>query len=568
MKRKRQLNLLCALLMVFSSQVASAADFETATEAVQNMKVGWNLGNTLESNGSWINGSTENFETAWGQPITQEDLMKMMKNAGFNAIRVPVTWYQHMNGSNQVDAAWMARVHEVVDYVINQGMYCILNVHHDTGADDAAWLVADESAFNQQKARFETLWQQIANEFINYDEHLLFEGYNEMLDVKDSWCFASFNASGKYDATIANSAYNAINSYAQSFVNTVRATGGNNANRNLIVCTYGACCGSGTWNTHLKDPLKMMNLPSDNVQNHLIFEVHYYPNVKNLSSTKNEVSDLLSALNEHLVSKGAPVIFGEWGTANDNERDYDVRRDNVLSFARYFVEQTKANNMTTFYWMGLSDGQARLWPMFNQPDLAESILKGCYGDNYKPQLPTSDDYDYEYTVVTYNSQYGELYLYSGDALNLSEYSGIRVELAETPPTGLLSVKCYGLNDGKESYNSMSSKQATINFNSGSLGQQLRRVTLQCSKGGTNKVNVVRAVLLKKDGSEVETVLAPFWGCRITDIVATFKGETGIAVMANESNRQNSWWTIDGRRLTTAPSRSGIYIHNGRKVIKK
>lgn len=151
MKRKRQLNLLCALLMVFSSHVASAADFETATEAVQNMKVGWNLGNTLESNGSWINGSTENFETAWGQPITQEDLMKMMKNAGFNAIRVPVTWYQHMNGSNQVDAAWMARVHEVVDYVINQGMYCILNVHHDTGADDAAWLVADESVFNQQK---------------------------------------------------------------------------------------------------------------------------------------------------------------------------------------------------------------------------------------------------------------------------------------------------------------------------------------------------------------------------------------------------------------------------------
>lgn len=139
----------------------------------------------------------------------------------------------------------MKRVHEVVDYVISQGMYCILNVHHDTGAASTAWLIADEAEYAKQKERFEAVWQQIAEEFKDYDHHLLFEGYNEMLDIKRSWCFASFAASGQYNASIAKSAYNAINSYAQSFVNAVRATGDNNRQRNLVVCTYGVCDGNG-----------------------------------------------------------------------------------------------------------------------------------------------------------------------------------------------------------------------------------------------------------------------------------------------------------------------------------
>jgi aryl-phospho-beta-D-glucosidase BglC (GH1 family) len=132
----------------------------------------------------------------------------------------------------------MNRVHDVVDYVISQGLYCIINVHHDTGADSqnwASWLKADASVYTAQKARYEKLWQQIANEFRNYDQHLLFEAYNEMLDAQSSWNFAQSNTS-----------YDAINNYAQSFVNVVRATGGNNAQRNLIINDYGASSGSGT----------------------------------------------------------------------------------------------------------------------------------------------------------------------------------------------------------------------------------------------------------------------------------------------------------------------------------
>jgi aryl-phospho-beta-D-glucosidase BglC (GH1 family) len=100
-----------------------------------------------------------------------------------------------MDKDGKVNAEWMKRVHEVVDYVINQGLYCIVNVHHDTGADKdsfKSWIKADEANYEQNKTRYENLWKQIAEEFKDYDEHLLFESYNEMLDKLSSWCFASF----------------------------------------------------------------------------------------------------------------------------------------------------------------------------------------------------------------------------------------------------------------------------------------------------------------------------------------------------------------------------------------
>ena len=398
-------------LMATLSMTTLADDFETATQAVANMRVGWNLGNTLDSNSgdvnnmwieAWTQRTPSDYETAWGQPVTKPELLQMFKEAGFNAIRVPVTWYPHMeatfksvkwnNSTNsltpwdpeadpigtKIQAAWMKRVHEVVDYVISQGMYCILNIHHDTGAGSTAWLVASEADYDKQRERYEAVWTQIAEEFKDYDEHLLFESYNEMLDPYDSWCFASFATTGNYNATVATSAYNAINSYAQSFVDAVRATGGNNSQRNLIVNTYGACSGSGTWNSHLADPLKKMKLPDDSAAGHIIFEVHTYLDIKNLSSTKSEVNQMIRDLRNNLAAKGAPVVFGEWGTTTEN--GYDNYRSNMLAFARYFVEQAKANGMGTFYWMGLSDGASRSVPEFNQADLKDAIIKGYYGN--------------------------------------------------------------------------------------------------------------------------------------------------------------------------------------------
>lgn len=381
-----------------------AQDFESADQAVANMRLGWNLGNTLDSNSGdlenmwiemWTDRTPTAYETAWGQPVTRPELFRLFKEAGFNAIRVPVTWYPHMEArfdteltwdpaadpiGTQIQTDWMQRVHEIVDYVINEGMYCILNIHHDTGAATTHWLIAGEDEYAAQRDRFESVWTQIAEEFKDYDEHLIFEGYNEMLDSYNSWCFASFATSSKYNASVATSAYNAINSYAQSFVNAVRATGGNNSKRNLIVSTYGACSGEGTWNSHLQDPLKQMKLPDDSASDHLIFEVHSYTDLAGgLNSAKNSVTKMMSGLRTNLAAKGAPVIFGEWGSTNGD--DYYNRRDNMLAFARYFVEQAKANDFGTFYWMGLSDGEARSVPEFNQPDLVDAIVKGYYGDS-------------------------------------------------------------------------------------------------------------------------------------------------------------------------------------------
>lgn len=393
-----------------AAEHTSAQQFEKAGEAVANMRIGWNLGNTLDSHSgsadnmwleAWSDHSTAAYETAWGQPVTTKELIRMFKEAGFNAIRVPVTWYGHTGNLNvkegpnasgnwvatwniddwvgsKIDPAWMARVKEVVDYVIDEGMYCLLNVHHDTGESSSAWLRADMDIYRKQKDRFESVWTQIAEEFKDYGQHLLFEGYNEMLDSYGSWCFASFAAPSNYNADVATSAYQAINSYAQSFVDAVRATGGNNRERNLVVNTYGACSGAGSWNRHLKDPLKEMKVPTDSSEDHIIFEIHAYPDVKDVNAVKAETDAMVSDWKQYLAAKGAPVIVGEWGTTTDpNHPSY---QKNLETFARYFVEKTKEAGFATYYWMVLSDGADRAVPKWTNPGLKEAIVKGYYGD--------------------------------------------------------------------------------------------------------------------------------------------------------------------------------------------
>lgn len=545
-------------IIAFADDEISA--FESANDAVKHMKVGWNLGNTLDAHNGQRVTDPKVSEIMWGQPVTTPELMQMMKEVGFGAIRVPVTWYPHMDGNNKVDVAWMKRVHEIVDYVISTGMYCILNVHHDTGADSdntKSWLKADQTVYNQQKARYEYLWQQIAEEFKDYGERLLFESYNEMLDTYNSWCFASFAAPGQYNASVATSAYNAINSYAQSFVNTVRATGGNNAKRNLIVNTYGACNGAGTWNPHLQDPLKQMKLPTDITEGHIIFQVHAYPNVVDLSSAMKEVDQIFRDLNTYLVQKGAPVVIGEWGTSSGN--DYIERRSNVLSFAKYFVEQAKAYNYAPFFWMGLSDGTARSFPAFNQADLVMTILQAYYGSNYTPRLLTEDDFEITSYLVNYNQQWSELNLSSND-ISLSTYKAIRLELGETPNSGYYNIKVYGEKDGKEQSSAVSSQTTTLQFNRNTLGTKSRRITLQYMKTGNSTLNVKKAYLIRNDGTEIESRLSPFWGCTMEP--QSSKKPSGIVTTTTNTKKDGAIYNLSGQRVTN-PVR-GIYIKDGKK----
>ena len=331
---------------------------ESAADAVRKMGAGWNLGNSLDANSGddshmWIEAysarTNETYETAWGQPVTTRELFRMFKEAGFNAIRIPVTWYPHMGNIQlqwvdedwhwdksawtgyDVDPVWMARVKEVVDYVIDEGMYCILNVHHDTGAASTAWLVAGEPEFEAAKARYQALWQQIAETFKDYDARLLFESYNEMLDSYDSWCFASFATPARYDAAVAESAYKGINQYAELFVKTVRASGGNNALRNLVINTYAACSGDGTWNSHLLDPLMQLELPE--APGHLAVEVHSYWDAAQFDAQKADIDRLFTNLDRH--DAGVAALM----------------------------------------WMGLSDGNDRAVPAWTMPLTKDAILK-------------------------------------------------------------------------------------------------------------------------------------------------------------------------------------------------
>ena len=581
----KRVNTFFALLLMCGMHL-QAQEFETAIQAVKNMGVGWNLGNTLEANNQTNHDFTkDNYwgqqglesETCWGQSKTKPELIKMMKDAGFGAIRVPVTWYNHMDKDGKVNAEWMKRVHEVVDYVINQGLYCIVNVHHDTGADKdsfKSWIKADEANYEQNKTKYENLWQQIAEEFKDYDEHLLFESYNEMLDKLSSWCFASYASTNKYDATVATSAYNAINSYAQSFVTTVRTTGGNNATRNLVVNTYAACCGSGTWNSHLKEPLSKFTIPTDQIENHLIVQVHNYPDLeKGISNVKNEIDDMVAAWDTYIISKGVPMILGEWGTANvdegDGKTDYDVRRDVMFEFVDYMIKACKEKNVATFYWMGLSDGAYRSLPAFNQPDLAERIAKAYHGNDFAGSYPTEDNFNISY-IVNYEKDWAELFLYgnynSVSPLKLTEYKGLRIEMDDNYGSKL-QVKVYGDATGssfKENYYTLSanSKTTTVNFESAKTGSTVSRITLQTNVGVTTaKINKV--VLIKSDNSEEKLSPTIAWGCSLSTESSPVSGIHDVHYTPSVDDRT---YNLQGQQI--AKPQRGIYIQNGKKYIAK
>lgn len=310
---------------------------ELAFDTVNNFRAGWNLGNTLDStsynemenakgNKGWIllygekdeNGNylTSDWETAWGQPETNQQIADFILDAGFNAIRIPVTWAEHFDENNNVDAQWMARVKETVDYFYNRGVYCIVNAHHDGGAD--GWIEATKESYEKYSGRFEKLWTQIANTFIDYDERLLFESMNEVLDDKNNWNEPTISAS------------NWINKYNQLFVDSVRATGGNNIKRNLVVMTYSGGGAAGNF--------KNFVVPEDTVKNHIILEIHNYDPTAftwttatwtkmtakwNPAIHEKILKDEFAVYKTYSEKLGVPIIIGEYNADPKYYSDYD-----------------------------------------------------------------------------------------------------------------------------------------------------------------------------------------------------------------------------------------------------
>jgi len=352
MKIKRLLTWVMTAVFVFCTPVKAlsvrADSPMTAQAQVQAMNVGWNLGNTLDSYGTWLNSVTpDSVETCWGNPLTTRQMIAAVRERGFNTIRIPVTWAQFTDDQGNVDEAWMSRVRQVVDWAIDEGLYVILNVHHDTGehgSDKVCWVIADEGTYDSVADRFEGLWTNIANEFKDYDNRLMFEGYNEMLDMNNSW-----NA-----PTTGNGAFEAVNSFAQLFVDTVRATGGNNATRNLIVNTYVASVDQSVLDNFV--------LPQDTVSDHLIVEVHSYTPYQFCSvagdssytsfdsNCRSAVDSTMSAIAAFSSSHNVPVIIGEFGVENKNN-DSDRQ-----AYAAYYIQQATQNGIRCIWWdNGISD---------------------------------------------------------------------------------------------------------------------------------------------------------------------------------------------------------------------
>ena len=546
---KKTLLFVCGLLMCMSTQ---AGDFEKAKDAVTNMGVGWNLGNTLDAHDAsktWT--TTEQHETCWGQPVTKPELMKMMAEAGFNTIRVPVTWYQEMDANGKVNEAWMKRVKEVVDYVIDNGMYCILNVHHDTGDNSTHWLHASSTNYKKNQAKFEGLWKQIAEEFKDYDQHLLFEGYNEMLDDNNTWNEPSNKTDG----------YKAINDYAKSFVTTVRNTGGNNKDRNLIVNTYSA--------SSKPDAMKNLDLPEEG--NHIIFQVHSYPDWQNKSNAKKEIDNLISNIKSNLLNR-APVIIGEYATFTTwpTEKDYYATDHEVALYAMdYLIKETKKAGIGTCYWMGMSDGIYRSEPAFHQADLAQTLIKAYYGstDGYKYPV-----HDASKGTIAFE---GEKILEWGQGVNVP--SSMLKEVGNNVEVEL-TYKLDYINFEKEDdryddiqfmYNKGGWQKITdgLSIDGKAIeGADFYASSFYGSKSGDTKTSVLTFNDSAFELVSMNDLIIQGHGVIVTKVLVRAPETSGISNTIINKNSDNSIYNLQGQRITK-PQR-GIYIQNGKKHIAK
>ncbi len=277
----------------------------TADEIVKEMGAGWNLGNTMDGHTGFTPG-----ETIWQSTITTKALIEAVHDHGFNTVRIPITWGTMIDDENNyhIDDSWISRVQDIVDYCIAYDMYVIINVHHD-GAEQSGWLriAAEDTAPVFEK--YEAVWKQIAEYFKHYDEHLIFESMNEVTGPSSS-------ADGiKKDMQV-------IMELNQVFVDTVRATGSNNARRWLSVP------GRYTNIDNTTNPSYGFALPKDTAENRLFVSVHDYDYTFGLVETMGatgyssenaaNLAKRIKKLYDSFTSAGVPVILGEYGAVNKN----------------------------------------------------------------------------------------------------------------------------------------------------------------------------------------------------------------------------------------------------------
>lgn len=359
-------SLMLAVLMLIpcvgSAEEAEAVDNGvmreglTALEATRLMGNGINLGNTLEAcdNNVGIKTNTPlSYETHWGQPKTTQAMIDGMKAAGFDTIRIPVAWMTNAThlyeGDYTIDADYMDRVEEVVRYARKAGMYVIVNDHWDGG-----WygMFGSESAETRALAMeaYKGMWQQIAERFRDYSDYLIFESANEELGTRFDENSPLYCSDSVVTYLNDDERYALTNEINQTFVDVVRATGGNNATRFLLIAGYG---------TNIDQTCDdRFQMPKDTVDSKLMVSVHYYDPwsycgaSSAASATKwgkvsdYEYMDQQLAKMTKFTEAGYGVVIGEYGALPCS----DGLKDNTLAYHTAFLDACTKYNLTNCLW--------------------------------------------------------------------------------------------------------------------------------------------------------------------------------------------------------------------------
>ena len=303
-------------------------------DIVKEMKRGWNLGNSLEAEApqNKETATIKEFEENWGNPTTTKEMILKVKEAGFNTIRIPVTWWKKVDEKNdyKIDSAWLNRVKEVVDYVYEEGLYVIINAHHED-----EWLTPVEEDLEKRKTILTSIWTQIGTAFKDYDYHLIFETMNEvrLIGTEYEWNEGT------------DKARKIINELNCAAFNAIRSTGGNNDERAIIIPVYGARASD----------VAIDDLEIPNNDPNIIITVHaYYPyffcmvptetSVWGSDEEKRELIDLLNTISEAADRKKRPLVIGEFGTINKGNEEYRAE------YTRFYVDECRKRNVTCIIW--------------------------------------------------------------------------------------------------------------------------------------------------------------------------------------------------------------------------
>ncbi|MGN0598461.1 MAG: glycoside hydrolase family 5 protein [Oscillospiraceae bacterium] len=326
----------------------------SSAELIAEMGAGWNLGNTFDAEGG---------ETGWGNPQTTQEMIDEVYKAGFNTIRIPTTWDGHMGEAPDytVDPEWFDRVEEVVGYALKNDMYVILNIHHED-----KWLKPKYDGLDNVKAQLTALWTQIANRFADYGDHLIFEGLNEprIKGGQNEWNGGT------------EEGRDALNQLNDTFIKTVRATGGNNETRTLLITTFAA--------QPVPVGIENLTVPDDK---YVGVSIHAYTPYRFTydsvgeswnalyfdDSCAAEIETLFTNLNNTFISKGIPVVITEYGAvAKKIDKDWGITNDEeVAKWASYYISTAEKYGIPCVWWdNGYHTSGNELFGIFNRKELS------------------------------------------------------------------------------------------------------------------------------------------------------------------------------------------------------